>query len=110
MCSKIRYVCQETLPIVLMIGLIPFVLNDYILTALYVSIIIVALLIKREKHDLLILSVGFFIMILSETFFITTGVETFLRHSLFGIMPLWLPFLWAYAFIVMRRALAILVI
>jgi hypothetical protein len=47
-------------------------------------------------------------MFASEYFFISTGVETFARNSLFGLMPLWLPFLWAYAFVVIKRAVIIL--
>jgi hypothetical protein len=43
-----------------------------------------------------------------ECIFILTGVETFIRNSLFGIMPLWLPFLWAYGFVVIKRAIAII--
>ena len=62
----------------------------------------------REKNDLTIYISGFFFMFLSEIFFISTGVETFERNSLFGIMPLWLPFLWAYGFIVIRRAVHII--
>ena len=91
-----------------MIGLIPFIENDFVLTAVDIVIIIGSLLMKRERGDFLIMATGFFAMIISESFFITTGVETFNRHSLFGLMPLWLPFLWAYAFVVMRRSLAIL--
>jgi hypothetical protein len=41
---------------------------------------------------------------LAEALFISTGVETFERKTLFGIMPLWLPFLWAYIFFALRRA------
>lgn len=47
-------------------------------------------------------------MLISEYFFISTGVEIFLRHSLFGIMPVWLPVLWAYGFVVISRSLKIL--
>ena len=47
-------------------------------------------------------------MIIAEYFFVSTGAETFLRKSLFGIMPLWLPFIWAYAFVAMKRAINIL--
>ena len=47
-------------------------------------------------------------MILSEAFFISTGVETFTRTSLLGIMPLWLPVLWGYAFVAIKRAILIL--
>ncbi len=46
----------------------------------------------------------------SEYFFISTGVETFIRNSLFGVMPLWLPILWGYGFIAIRRGVEALTI
>lgn len=91
-----------------MIGLIPLVKNDYYLSSLYLLIIVVSLILKKEKGDFIFMSVGFFVMILSESIFISTGVEAFVRNSLFGLMPLWLPFLWAYAFVAMRRSIKIL--
>ena len=94
MANKAYKIFLNTIPILVMIGLIPLVKNDYILTGIYVAIILVALLVKRERNDLLILVFGFFIMIASEYLFISTGVETFQRNSLLGLMPLWLPFLW----------------
>lgn len=51
---------------------------------------------------------GFFIMFAFECLFISTGVEVFRRDSLFGIMPLWLPFLWAYGFVAIKRSIDIL--
>lgn len=91
-----------------MIGLIPLVQNDYFLTIIYVAIITISLLIKREHRDFFFLIFGFFVMIVSEYIFVSTGVETFTRNSLFGLMPLWLPFLWAYGFLAMKRAIVIL--
>ncbi len=105
---KIRNISLQALPILIMIGLIPLVLSDILLTGLYIIISIIALKIQKEKHDLLIYAIGFFFMLISETLFISTGVETFQRNSLFGIMPLWLPFLWAYGFIAIRRAIHII--
>ncbi len=96
------------LPIVAMIALIPFVTNDHILSTLYIGIILLALIIKRNKNDLLILVLGFLIMTASEYFFIRTGVETFERTTLFGLMPLWLPLLWGYGFVAIKRFLEIL--
>jgi hypothetical protein len=96
------------IPILVMIGLIPLVTNDYILTGLYVGFIIALLNIKREKNDLLALGLGVFGITISEYFFISTGVETFSRTSLLGVMPLWLPFLWGYAFITIKRALRVI--
>ena len=96
------------IPIALMIALIPVIQNDYILTGVYLLIIIISFIIKYLPKDYLFLIFGFVIMIISESVFISTGVEKFVRNSLFGLMPLWLPFLWAYAFVVMKRAIVIL--
>ncbi len=106
--DRILHILLNAVPVILMIILIPFIINDYLLTGIYVLIIAAAFLIKYEQKDFLFLFSGFFIMLASEYFFISTGVETFVRNSLFGIMPLWLPFLWAYAFVVMKRIIVIL--
>ncbi len=98
----------NTIPVLIMIGLIPLVANDYLLTFIYIVIISVALFVKLFRHDLLALVLGFVVMIIFEYLFISTGVETFVRASLFGLMPLWLPFLWAYGFIAIKRSVEIL--
>ena len=108
MVNKVSKIFLNTVPILVMIGLIPLVHDDYILTGIYAAIIIIALLIKTERNDLLVLVFGFFIMIASEYLFIRTGVETFQRNSLLGLMPLWLPFLWSYGFIAIKRSILIL--
>ncbi len=105
---KIKKIILNSIPILVMIGLIPVVQNDYLLTLVYLTIIIFSLLIKRYANDLLIFCLGFFIMLLFEFLFISTGVETFIRNSLFGLMPLWLPFLWGYGFIAIKRSVEIL--
>ncbi len=107
MLHKTLKILREIIPILLIIGLIPLVANDYLLTVIYIMIICVCFTFKKEKGDLVFLVFGFIGMIISESIFISTGVETFLRNSLFGLMPLWLPFLWAYAFVVIRRAIGI---
>jgi hypothetical protein len=98
----------NAIPVILMIGLIPFVSDDSVLTAVYCVIIIIAFLVKRTHYDWPALLFGFFAMMLFEWVFISTDVERFNRNSLFGVMPLWLPFLWAYGFVAMGRAIKIL--
>jgi hypothetical protein len=96
-------------PVMLMVALIPVVSNDYVLTLLY-SIIIIFLL-SRKSRPLLYVCIfvfGFFCMLFFEYIFISTGVETFIRTSLFGIMPLWLPFLWGYGFVAIADGVTIL--
>ena len=106
--KKVSLILLNAVPILIMIGLIPFIQNDYMLTLVYIGIIIASLAIKRYKNDFTILVFGFFIMIVSEYLFISTGVETFNRNSLFGLMPLWLPFLWGYGFITIKRSIEII--
>jgi hypothetical protein len=95
-------------PVAFMIWLIPVIKNDVSLSVVYLGIIFVSLLIKRDKKDIIFLIFGFIGLFFSEWFFISTGVEVFLRKSLFGVMPLWLPILWGYAFVVMKRVVVIL--
>ncbi len=91
-----------------MTGLIPLISNDIFLMLAYVIIILISFFIYREKNEITIFIFGFLVMIAAETLFVSTGVETFVRNSLFGIMPLWLPFLWGYSFVAMKRAIKIL--
>ncbi|MBI2664900.1 hypothetical protein HYX10_06195 [Candidatus Woesearchaeota archaeon] len=106
--DKILQIFLSSVPVIAMVALIPAIANDYALTAAYLLIIAAAFAVKYERKDGLFFAAGFIIMLFSEYFFISTGVETFARNSLFGVMPLWLPLLWAYAFVAMRRGIFIL--
>lgn len=99
---------RNALPVLIMIALIPLVANDWVLAIGYVIVIAVAFMIKKEKNDLPIFVFGLCAMIVSEYLFIKTGVETFNRASLLGIMPIWLPILWGYGFVAIKRAVEIL--
>lgn len=103
--NKLKTIVVNIMPILLMIGMIPIIKNDYMLTGLYIVIISVAFLIKYEKREYIYFLFGLFGMIVSELVFTSTKVEVFVRVSLFGLMPLWLPFLWAYAFVVIKRSI-----
>jgi hypothetical protein len=96
------------MPIILMIGLIPMVRNDYLLAAIYIIIIIVSFVIKYDRKDLIFLLAGSVLLTLSEYLFISTGVEVFNRQTLLFGMPIWLPVLWGYAFVVIRRGIVII--
>lgn len=106
--EKVIPIFWYSLPIVVLIGLVPVVQNDLILAAMYALCIVTLLNIKSEKNDLLAVLFGLVGITASEYLFVMTGVETFTRNSLFGIMPLWLPLLWAYAFLTIKRCLRIL--
>jgi hypothetical protein len=106
--KKVYAIFLNAVPILLMVGLIPFIWNDYVLTAVYAAIVAAAFLAKRMPHDATVFIFGFFAMMASEYLFVNTGVETFNRASLFGLMPLWLPVLWGYGFIAIKRSVEVL--
>ena len=93
-------------PVFFMIALIPLVQNDFLLAGIYIAIIAVSSL-RYRRHDFTFLVVGFFVLLVSEYLFISTGVETFERRSLLGVMPVWLPLLWAYIFIAIKRGVLV---
>jgi len=107
--QRIRLILLNILPIALMVALIPIVKNDLLLTALYVIVIAFSFALKQYKKDIVVFVFGFIIMTASEYIFLQSGAETFNRNSLFGIMPLWLPFLWGYGFVVIKRSTLLLV-
>ena len=51
MTLKIKSLLLIAIPALAMIGLIPFIKNDYLLTLLYTIIIVVSLSIKYESKD-----------------------------------------------------------
>lgn len=106
--GKIKKILSNVLPVLLMIVLIPLVQNDYVLTFLYIVLIALFLKIKFMKGEVFVFLFGFFAMMISEYVFISTGAEVFVRNSLFGVMPLWLPFLWGYSFIAIKRSIKVL--
>jgi len=93
----------ELLPVIVMIALIPVIKNDFLLSALYIIFIIFLFRIKYEKNETIIFFASLILMAFFEFIFISTGVETFNRNSLFGIMPLWLPILWGYGLVAGKR-------
>ena len=107
--NKMLRIFLNTIPVLIMIGLIPLVQDDYFLTVLYLVIIILSLKIfKCNKKDITVILFGFVIMVIFEYIFISTKVEVFVRNSLLGVMPLWLPFLWAYGFFAIKRSIEVL--
>jgi hypothetical protein len=106
--NKAQLILLNAIPILVMEALIVFVQNDYLLTLLDIVVITIAFIVKIERKEIQIFFFGFFVMIISEAIFISTGVETFVRNSLFGLMPLWLPFQWGYCFVAIKRAIKIL--
>lgn len=100
---KIKNIFFEMIPILVMIGLIPLIKNDYLLSLFYIIVILISFKIKYVKNECRIFTAGFVLMIIFEFIFISTGVEIFFRNSLLNVMPLWLPFLWGYGFVAIRR-------
>jgi hypothetical protein len=97
-------IATSALPIIGVIALVPLIRDDLLLTGIYIVCIIVALALRQDKKDLVFLAVGFVGSTIGELLFIATGVEIFTREVLIWGMPVWLPFMWGYIFIMMRRA------
>ncbi len=106
--QKLFTIGVQVIPIILMIGLIPVLPDDYVLALVYIAIIISSFLFKIEKGEILIFFSGLAIMTIAEVLFVNTGVETFTRRSLFGLMPIWLPILWGYGFVIIKRIVKVL--
>lgn len=106
--KKVRSIFLSLLPIPALIALIPLVENDYALSLIYALCIVALLFVRKEKLDGVVLLLGITCLTVSEYIFVATGVETFTRRTLFDVMPLWLPLLWGYAFVTMKRVIVIL--
>lgn len=91
-----------------MIGLIPIVKDDYLLAATYFFIILISFSIRKEEKDFLVFVFGLVVLTISESLFVSTGVETFTSKTLLGLMPIWLPILWGYAFVAIKRSVIII--
>jgi hypothetical protein len=105
--NKLWKIVLYVLIVCAMIALITIIKNDYLLAGIYLLIVIVTLILGYEKGDLTVLIFGLIAMTFFEFIFISTGIETFIRNSLFG-MPLWLPLLWAYGFLLIKRSIILL--
>jgi len=97
-----------SLPIIPMIALISLIADDYLLAIIYAGCIVALYRYMHEPHDVLALAFGFVGITIAEYLFVMTGVETFTRQTLLGVMPIWLPFLWAYAFLTIKRSLEVI--
>lgn len=107
--GRVAYrILLNLIPVILMIALIPLVENDYLLAGIFIVIAAVSFLVKYDKKDFVFLLIGLVLLTLSEYLFISTGVEVFQRRALIFGMPLWLPILWGYAFVVIRRGIVII--
>lgn len=108
MMNKIINIVINAFPVAVMIGLMPFVKNDWLLALIYLIIIAISLVIHHEKNEFIVLVFGLLVMTLVEVIFTKTAVEFFIRNSLFGLIPVWLPILWAYSFVAIKRSVIIL--
>jgi len=106
--QKSKKIIRESVPVLIMVLFIPFIKNEYFLSLIFIIIISISFFIKYRKNEYLIFIFGFILMIVFETIFVKSGVETFNKNTLFGIMPLWLPLLWAYSFVAIKRGVKLL--
>lgn len=99
-------VLLEGLPVLIMVSLVAVLGDEFLILGAHLAVATIGLSVRHERYDGLALLLGLVLMTLSETVFVQTGVETFSQHSLFGLMPLWLPVLWGYGFVAIKRVLS----
>ena len=98
-----KKIILELVPIALiMIFVFLFYLNNLILTLLILAVIIVSLLVNFQKHEVWIMIIGTPIIMIIEYLLVRSGAESFSNPVVFGL-PIWLPFIWAYGLVVMKR-------
>lgn len=102
--NTLKNIFLEAIPVLIMVGLIPIVSSDYLLSLIYIAIVLISFKIKYIKNEYVVFITGFIAMIIFEYLFVLTGVETFTRNSLFNAIPIWIPILWGYGFVAIRRA------
>jgi len=95
-------------PILVMIGLIPIIHNDLLLSLIYIVITAATLLLSGDRKDYLFFAFGFILLSIAEVFFVSTGVEVFDRDVLILNIPIWLPLIWGYSFVMIRRSIVAL--
>lgn len=97
----------EAIPVLLMILLIPLMASELNMTGLYLAIILVSLLIKYERGDLMLLLSGLIISTLFFEILIFFKIIQFTTASLINL-PIWFPLIWAHGFILIKRCTKIL--
>ncbi|MBI2106119.1 hypothetical protein HYT56_04760 [Candidatus Woesearchaeota archaeon] len=100
--KDVKKIILNIIPIFLMIFLIKVIKNDYYLLLAYAITILASLKVHYEKNEYKLLIGGIIFMFLAEYIFISTGIETFTSQTLIN-MPIWLPLLLGYGFIVISR-------
>lgn len=101
--GKIKKVLSQSfyLPFALMLN--NFVTDEFLFTGILIVFIFLSFKIEYHKREWILFVVGIFFGVLIEVVTASFGRLQHWEHaSLFGI-PLWLPIVWGYAFIYMRR-------
>ena len=99
----ITKIVLESIPILIMLSLVYFIKDDYILAITYIFLLVGFFNVHYEKNDIKMFFLGMILMIFFELIFLNTGIEKFERTSLLNMMPIWIPLLWGYGFVVIKR-------
>ena len=100
-----KAIALAVIPALIMIGLIATLRDEVLVSGLFVVIIAISLAVHYERHDWIFILIGFFIYPVFEYLFVSTGLEVFSERGLLGVMPLWMPLLWAWGAVAIKRVL-----
>ncbi len=76
--------------------------NNFLLTLIFIAAILVLLVPSRNVREAYLVAIGLTLGILIEAGAQLIGFESYSNPTFFGI-PLWMPFMWSYAFIAIYR-------
>ena len=101
---KLKELLIQLIPLFIVFIIMIFVNSEILYTILIILLIIASFLIKYYPGEWKILVLGFLLAIIFEVVFglISYRLQHWEQDSLFGV-PYWLPFLWAYGFVYIRR-------
>lgn len=102
--NKLLKVLIETLPIIFGILLsYLFWRNNFLLFVIYIFLILLLIYIHKDKSELVIFIYGVVIGTIIEVIGTQiSGYQSFAKPD-FGGIPVWLPVVWGYGFIAMKR-------
>lgn len=97
-------ISTETLPLLIAAGITYFFHeNSILLTFIYLALIGILLFIKYKPGDLFSLCYGAVLGFAIEVFETNiTRIHTFAHADFLG-MPMWMPIVWGYGFMLMKR-------
>lgn len=101
--KTLKYIIVEILPLFFALGVLLLIGNELLMTAVIIAIVLISFKIQYKKNEWKLFFIGLILGLSFELFGDAIyKLQTWQQTSLFGL-PLWLPVLWGYGFVIIRR-------